>query len=70
MLVESIPATACVRKRSKRFSCVDWKNASSVTAMCGLGIGIVIAYYLFVSAPLMRPLLIVLCVVANFAAAL
>ena len=70
MLVESIPATACVRKRSKRFNCVDWKNASSVTETCGFGIGIVIAHYLFVSAPLMRPLLFVLFVVANFAVAL
>ena len=70
MLVESIPATACVRKRSKRFSCVPWKNASIETAMCGLGIGIVIAHYLFVNAPLIRPLLFVLFVVASFAAAL
>jgi hypothetical protein len=70
MLVESIPATACVRKRSKRFSCVDWKNASSVTATCGLGIGRLITLYLFVKAPLMRPLLLVLFVVASFVMAL
>jgi hypothetical protein len=35
-----------------------------------LGIGIVIAHYLVVSAPVMRPLLFVLFVVASFAAAL
>ncbi len=28
MFVELIPETACVRKRSNRFNCVAWKNAS------------------------------------------
>jgi len=68
MLVESIQLRLR-QKALKEIQLRPLKNASIETAMCGLGIEIVIAHYCLL-APVMRPLLFVLFVVASFAAAL
>ena len=68
MLVESIPETACVRKRSNKIQLRPLKEREQPT--CGMEDRNIMWLYLLVSAPVMRPLLFVLSVVASFAISL